>query len=92
MSRWLRNMSGGVGLLVLGAGVGASAFILLDSLQPEEKQAREGVMAFRGPYYASCREAFQDGRANIARGEPGYRAALDADGDGLACEPYVGLR
>jgi hypothetical protein len=90
--RLLQKIGGGAGLLVLGAGIGASAFIVFDSLQPPERPAREGVLSLRGPYYSSCREAFQDGRANIRRGEPGYRAALDADGDGKACEPYTGLR
>jgi hypothetical protein len=64
------------------------AFALLDNSRPPESQAREGVYAFRGAYYSNCRDAFQDGRANIRRGEPGYRAELDADNDGLACEPY----
>ncbi|MDX8357869.1 excalibur calcium-binding domain-containing protein [Sphingopyxis terrae] len=26
--------------------------------------------------------------APIYRGEPGYREGLDADADGVACEPY----
>jgi hypothetical protein len=92
ISRLLKKIGSGAGLLVLGAGLGGSAFILLDSLQPPERQAREGVFSLRGPYYSSCRDAFQDGRANILRGQPGYRPELDADGDGKACKPYVGLR
>jgi len=28
------------------------------------------------------------GKAPIRVGEPGYRPALDADNDGIACEPY----
>jgi hypothetical protein len=91
--RWLRKIGAGAGLIILGAGLGGSAFLVLDSLQPPERQARDGVFSLRGPYYSSCREAFQDGRANILRGEPGYREDLDADGDGKACEPYApGLR
>ena len=89
LSTWLRKVAGGASLIVLGAGLGGSAFILLDSLQPPERQARVGVFSLRGPYYSSCRDAFQDGRANILRGEPGYREELDADGDGKACEPYT---
>lgn len=87
MSAWLREMRSGVGLMVLGAGIGVGAFLLLDSFRPPERQTLNAM--FGGPYYESCREAFQDGRANISRGEPGYRVALDADGDGKACEPYA---
>jgi hypothetical protein len=39
-----------------------------------------------GVYYANCTAAKQAGAAPIHRGEPGYRAALDRDGDGIACE------
>ena len=37
-------------------------------------------------YYANCTEARQAGAAPLHRGEPGYRKALDRDGDGVACE------
>ncbi|GAB4586284.1 excalibur calcium-binding domain-containing protein [Nocardia sp. IFM 10818] len=39
-----------------------------------------------GPYYANCSEAKAAGAAPIYRGEPGYRAKLDRDNDGIACE------
>ncbi len=39
-------------------------------------------------YYPSCRWAQLVGAAPIARGEKGYREALDPDGDGLACEAF----
>lgn len=81
--RMLRDLRGGAGLLVLGAALGGGGFLLLDSF-------REPVPAAQSVYYTSCRDALLDGRTNIRRGEPGYRAALDADGDGLACEPYRG--
>jgi hypothetical protein len=41
-------------------------------------------------YFRNCRAAHAAGRYNIRRGDPSYRAALDADNDGLACEPYRG--
>ncbi len=88
LQAYVRRLGGAFGMLVLGAGIGVSGFMLIDSLREPEHQTRDGVFSFRGPYYASCREAFQDGRVNIRRDEPGYRAALDADRDGLACEPY----
>lgn len=37
-------------------------------------------------HYANCKEARAAGAAPLHRGEPGYRAAMDSDGDGVACE------
>lgn len=38
-------------------------------------------------YYRNCAAARAAGASPILRGEPGYRPQLDADGDGVACEP-----
>lgn len=38
------------------------------------------------PYYANCAAARAAGVAPLRRGEPGYRAKLDRDQDGIACE------
>ncbi len=38
--------------------------------------------------YRNCAEARAAGAAPIHRGEPGYAPWLDADNDGIACEPY----
>ena len=37
-------------------------------------------------YYVNCAAARAAGAAPIRRGQPGYRAALDGDRDGVACE------
>ncbi|WP_369635335.1 excalibur calcium-binding domain-containing protein, partial [Nocardia sp. JMUB6875] len=37
-------------------------------------------------YYKSCADAKRAGAAPLHRGDPGYRAELDRDGDGIACE------
>lgn len=37
-------------------------------------------------YYPNCRAACAAGVAPIYRGQPGYRAGLDRDNDGIACE------
>lgn len=37
-------------------------------------------------YYANCTEAKAAGAAPLYSGQPGYRSALDRDGDGVACE------
>lgn len=37
-------------------------------------------------FYANCTAARAAGAAPLLRGQPGYRSALDADNDGIACE------
>lgn len=37
-------------------------------------------------FYKDCAAARAAGHSPLRRGDPGYRAALDGDGDGLACE------
>jgi hypothetical protein len=37
-------------------------------------------------FYPNCTAAEAAGAAPIERGRPGYRPALDADGDGVACD------
>lgn len=37
-------------------------------------------------YYANCSQARRAGVAPLRQGDPGYRAGLDRDGDGIACE------
>ncbi|HIW90193.1 MAG TPA: DUF1524 domain-containing protein [Candidatus Corynebacterium avicola] len=38
------------------------------------------------PYYANCTAARAAGAAPLYAGSPGYRSAMDRDGDGVACE------
>lgn len=61
----------------------ASLVEALRSPSQEQTAARE-----RSIYFAYCDQARAAGRTPISRGEPGYRPELDADGDGIACEPY----
>ncbi|UDY34302.1 excalibur calcium-binding domain-containing protein [Dermatobacter hominis] len=37
-------------------------------------------------FFSSCEEASRAGYWNMRRGEPGYSANLDRDGDGIACD------
>ena len=37
-------------------------------------------------YYANCTAAMAAGAAPLHQGQPGYRSAMDRDGDGVACE------
>lgn len=39
-------------------------------------------------YFNSCTDAKNAGYSNIPEGKPGYRAELDRDGDGVACESF----
>ncbi|MDR6513182.1 hypothetical protein J2792_004074 [Novosphingobium capsulatum] len=39
-------------------------------------------------YYADCNAARAAGVTPIHKGQAGYRTELDADADGIACEPY----
>jgi hypothetical protein len=39
-------------------------------------------------YYPNCAAARAAGAAPINEGQPGYRAELDGDDDGIACEPW----
>ncbi|MEU5388139.1 excalibur calcium-binding domain-containing protein [Kitasatospora cineracea] len=50
--------------------------------EPEPARTTEQAAA----YYKNCTEAKAAGAAPLHRGEPGYRSALDRDGDGIACE------
>lgn len=82
----LRRFSRTAGLITLGAAIGGGTFLALDNDRPPDAERQ---LSSRETYYDTCRDAFQDGHANIRSGEPGYRPELDADGDGLACEPYA---
>jgi micrococcal nuclease len=38
--------------------------------------------------YRNCAEARRAGATPLRRGQPGYGAHMDGDGDGVACEPF----
>jgi hypothetical protein len=63
------------------------AYVMYD--RPPEAGAEGDKPDRRGPF-ASCAEARKAGMERIPRGHPAYAESLDADGDGLACEPYFG--
>lgn len=57
--------------------------------QPAPRPAPEPAPRDEAPssaYYKNCSAARADGAAPLYAGEPGYRAALDRDDDGVACE------
>lgn len=69
-----------------------AVFAAVYALTPAQRSAAvEGEPQARGfAYYPNCDSARAAGAAPIHRGEPGYRAPLDADSDGIACEPWRG--
>ena len=85
----------GAGALAL-AGLGWSGAVGAQALE-QDRPRRIPAGAPRlsaGPvvpvqtYYRNCDDARAMGAAPLHRGAPGYRPELDADGDGVACEPY----
>ena len=62
----------------------------LSSTDPWPKHYDPEQAAIGNVYYKNCDAARRAGAAPIHYGEPGYRAPLDRDGDGIACEPYRG--
>jgi len=91
--------------ILLGAGaIGALAGIGSIGTTPEgrtqlydvasEASIAAGLARERAPQagddWRRCDDARAAGTAPIYRGEPGYRDGLDADNDGIACEPYRG--
>ena len=57
---------------------------------PGEVEQRDGAieLAVSGVFYAGCNEVRALGKAPLYSGDPGYRAEMDGDSDGIACEPY----
>ncbi len=55
------------------------------ALQPAKVKERP-ARTNQEVYFANCSAARAAGAAPLHRGDPGYRAKLDRDGDGVACE------
>jgi hypothetical protein len=71
--------------------IGAVAFAVFDQTYGEEAPiAPEQVQSVSAPvqHFRNCGEARAAGAAPISRGQRGYSPRLDADLDGVACEPY----
>lgn len=75
-------------LLVLSFGRSDEPPPFAMDAEPSGATAEVGVSS--AVYFSRCAEARATGVAPIHVGEPGYRKGLDADGDGIACEPYRG--
>jgi hypothetical protein len=82
-STLVRTM-GRIGVVITLLGLGGAAGYSFDRFTPKTTPAhlQEAV------YYPNCATARAAGAAPMQEGEPGYRPALDADNDGVACEPH----
>lgn len=76
----------GLGLSVIEQANIAVGGRLAEPLDMRARKPRDG------DNWSSCAAARAAGTAPIVRGEAGYRAGLDADGDGVACEVVAGAR
>lgn len=87
VARWPVQMLITVGLLGFGCGaLYVSAPLGFFAASPG--RGASAAQFTDSIYYPNCAAARAAGAAPIHFGDPGYRASLDADGDGVACEPY----
>lgn len=92
------NILVGAGIVGAAAGVGSVATTREGrdtiAIMAKDFGVATGMMRERAPqegdYWRGCDDARAAGTAPIFRGEPGYRAGMDGDNDGIACEPYRG--
>jgi hypothetical protein len=78
----LRRSVPALSLVALAVTAGTGVLLLPDPPQPGAAQRRDGLLHPR-----NCQEARRLGYGNAIRGEVGYFAHLDADNDGISCEP-----
>jgi hypothetical protein len=73
------------GALIAGAIVGIIAGLPAAHADPSTTSTPAPTTG-SSVYYPNCKAACNAGAAPIYRGQPGYRAGLDRDNDGVACE------
>jgi hypothetical protein len=74
----------------VGASSARSAAVTPGTAKPAPKPAAapKPVAAPKpsAAYYPNCDAVRAAGKAPLRKGQPGYRSALDRDGDGFACD------
>ena len=76
---------------VLGAGLGVSLLFMVNWMAARAAPSLISDFpnsASSSAFYPDCTAARAAGAAPITIGRPGYRPELDADHDGVACEPH----
>lgn len=107
LQKYLRRF-GVPALAAIGACAAVWAFLSFESLPGLSSSALPEVRVWRpgspgpsapsvfvwqgGGSFRNCAAARAAGAAPLRRGQPGYSSHLDADGDGIACEPWFGHR
>lgn len=76
-------------LLVAALGGGAFMTSVYHETPSQDRPAQKHGDGWSYPHCDAARAA---GAAPLRAGELGYGPHLDRDGDGIACEPYVGQR
>jgi predicted lipid-binding transport protein (Tim44 family) len=72
-----------LGPMLAGLIIGVSAFYYFGA---PARPAAASVLST--PSFRNCAAARAAGAAPVRRGQPGYAPHLDADNDGVGCEPY----
>ena len=75
------------GIIVLAGLAAVATYILYTWVWRSNLWPSEQVRV-QAAYITDCSSARRMGIAPLYKGFPGYRASLDRDGDGIACEPY----
>ena len=95
IERMVRNLAPAVALLF-------AAYVLWPVVLPDRPRPAEGLVsqaqaavtqavyppARADQHFTGCNDARAAGRENIPSNDPSYRAWMDGDSDGWACEPY----
>lgn len=91
LNRWKRRAAE-LAPLALGIAIGVIAFAVFDQSYGEEASLEQPASAQIAStplqLFRNCDEARAASAAPMYRGQPGYATRLDADLDGVACEPY----
>jgi hypothetical protein len=87
LKRSLRRLRTWAPPISIGVIIGAGAFLIADRMDRQPATPTEVVQPLSAVSYANCDAARAAGAAPLYRGQPGYSRRLDADRDGIACEP-----
>ncbi|MEZ5957393.1 MAG: excalibur calcium-binding domain-containing protein [Hyphomonadaceae bacterium] len=99
LKRTLRRLRTWAPPISMGVIIGAGAFLVAERIAPVREPVATGqheagtaLVSRPSRAYSSCDAARAAGAAPLRSGDPGYGPHLDADGDGIACEPHLANR
>lgn len=101
LKRTLRRLRTWAPPISMGVIIGAGMFLIAERLEParaaqpevtaeraQQTQHPQRTVSQPSRAYSDCDAARAAGAAPLRAGEPGFGPHLDADRDGVACEPY----